>query len=78
MPFDPHSHRASMLRHYTRLGNSPGWTQYVSHQLKQMERDEPFLYAGIHSQVNQAIKDLQTQDSQPPSLPTSDPAGQPS
>lgn len=78
MPFNPTPHRARMAAHYTRLGNSTGWTQYVSHRLKEMERDCPSLYVGIHNQVNQAIKALQTQDLQPPSLLTSDPAGHPS
>lgn len=78
MPFNPTQHRARMAAHYTQLGASPGWTQYVSHRLKEMERDCPALYGSMHQEVNEAIKALQTQGSQPPSLPTSDPAGQPS
>lgn len=57
MPYpEPHSHWSTLLAHYVKLAQEPGWRQYVRERLETMAR-EP-LYADFPELVRQELARL--------------------
>lgn len=57
MKSEPHSQAETLLQHYVRLAQEPGWRQYVRDRLETMAR-EP-MYADFPELVRQELARLQ-------------------
>lgn len=69
MKSEPHSHCETLLAHYVRLAQEPGWRQYVRDRLDTMAR-EP-MYANFPELVRQELARL---PKVPESMPSSNSA----